>query len=107
MAVSQERFREALDIIGEMSLEQLNQVIPLFNTAIKKSRAVNNAKALAELQVGDRVRLGGLKPAYLNGCRGIIVKFNPTRVQVKIDPIGKFSSGTVIVSPASLTKLED
>lgn len=72
---------------------------------LRDNRAASNA---ASLRPGDRVRLSGLSPKYLNGLTGEVVDvLGGTKVQVKLfDGTNRFQAGIPYTVPAScLTKV--
>ena len=58
---------------------------------------VNSAKALAMLNVGDRVRINHhAKPRYLHGVQGVVVELDQYTATVCMHrPVGRFTSGEI------------
>jgi len=58
---------------------------------------VNSAKALAMLNVGDRVRFNHhTRPQYLRGVEGVIIELDRDSASVCVHgPVGRFRSGTI------------
>ena len=65
---------------------------------------INSAKALAMLNVGDRVRFNhDTRPQYLRGAEGIVVAVDPRTATVRLQhPVGRFSSGQIRRCPPLL-----
>jgi hypothetical protein len=65
---------------------------------------VNSAKALAMLNVGDRVRFNHhTRPQYLRGVEGVVIELDQHTATVCIhQPVGRFGSGTVRQCPPLL-----
>ena len=69
---------------------------------------VRSANALAELCIGDPVRINrNVRPAYLHGEYGVIVDLDDRAVTVRLRrPVGRFRSGEVRCPPLGLDKLD-
>ena len=65
---------------------------------------INSAKALAMLNVGDRVRFNyDTRPQYLRGAEGIVVALDPRTATVRLQqPVGRFGSGEIRRCPPLL-----
>ena len=65
---------------------------------------INSAKALAMLNVGDRVRFNHhTRPQYLRGSEGIVVDLDQHTTTVCVHrPIGRFRSGEIRRCPPLL-----
>lgn len=65
---------------------------------------INSAKALAVLNIGDRVRFNhDTRPQYLRGAEGIVVALDPRTATVRLlQPVGRFSSGQIRRCPPLL-----
>jgi hypothetical protein len=65
---------------------------------------INSAKALAMLNIGDRVRFNHhTKPQYLRGLQGIIIDLDHHTATVCIhQPVGRFRSGEIRRCPPLL-----
>src|SRR6478609_6938006 len=96
-------------IMGQADLNQIREINRMTNEAWKRLNRQANAQMAQSLREGSRVQFGdNVRPQYLQGKLGVVTEFRSTRVLVKLDcgPIGKFRSGSVVSSPASL-KLSD
>jgi hypothetical protein len=112
MAQSTERdlLQEGFDLVDEMTTDELSSLVDYIRGVFKSKRQQDNARALATLKVGDRVRLSGTyKPQYLNGLTGVVKEKKQTRIVVTLDrgPVGKFRTGNVVTTAGGLTKLEE
>lgn len=99
------KVQEGMDLVDNMTDEELNNFVDYIRYAMKDRSNRRNARALATVSVGDRVKLSGkYKPLYLTGMTGVVVEKKNTRVLVKLDagPVGKFRSGKVLTTPAGL-----
>jgi hypothetical protein len=67
-------------------------------------RTINSAKALAMLNVGDRVRFNhDTRPQYLRGAEGIVDALDPRTATVRLQqPVGRLSSGQIRRCPPLL-----
>jgi hypothetical protein len=70
-------------------------------------QTVSAAKALAMLNVGDRVRINHLaSPRYLHGIQGNVVELDEHSATVCVHrPIGRFKSGEIRCPPLVLDRL--
>lgn len=70
-------------------------------------QAVNAAKALAQLEIGDRVRINHhATPRYLHGVHGTIVHLDEQSAVVCVHrPTGRFTSGEIRCPPLVLDRL--
>jgi hypothetical protein len=68
---------------------------------------VRSANAIAELCVGDPVRINrNVRPGYLHGEHGVIVDLDDHAVTVRLlRPVGRFRSGELRCPPLALDKL--
>jgi hypothetical protein len=65
---------------------------------------VNSAKALAMLNIGDRVRFNHhTRPQYLRGVEGVVIEIDQHTATVCVHgPVGRFRNGTVRQCPPLL-----
>lgn len=70
-------------------------------------QTVRSATALAQLCVGDHVRINHtISPRYLHGHQGTIVDVDDERATVCLHrPVGRFHSGEIRCPPLTLDKL--
>lgn len=70
---------------------------------------VASAEALAELRVGDRVRINHrATPRYLHGIEGAVLALDDEGATVCVHrPIGRFKSGEIRCPPLVLDRLPD
>jgi hypothetical protein len=70
-------------------------------------QAVNSAKALAQLNIGDRVRINEhASPRYLHGIHGTIVDVDQQSATVCVHrPVGRFKSCEIRCPPLVLDRL--
>ena len=68
---------------------------------------VTSHKALAMLNVGDRVQINRhASPRYLHGIHGVVVELDQHAAVVRIHrPIGRFKSGEIRCPPLALDRL--
>lgn len=68
---------------------------------------VRSATALAELCVGDHVRINHtINPQYLRGLHGTVIDLDDERATVcLIRPVGRFHTGEIRCPPLSLERL--
>ena len=70
-------------------------------------QAISSAKALAQLNVGDRVRINRqASPRYLHGIQGIVLDLDEHRATICIHrPVGRFKTGEIRCPPLVLDRL--
>jgi hypothetical protein len=68
---------------------------------------INTHKALAMLNVGDRVRINhNATPRYLHGVQGVVIELdNHTATVCMHRPVGRFKSGEIRCPPLILDRL--
>jgi hypothetical protein len=72
------------------------------STAIRERRKSAGRENLFELVPGDRVRIRGIRPAYLNGLHGTVTGTRNSRISVRLDQsVGRFSGTFPLAVPAS------
>lgn len=97
-----------LDQIAAGDLDsQLTQVAEAIRARFDLLQTVNSAKALAQLNVGDRVRINHhASPRYLRGIHGTIVQLDEQSATVCVHrPVGRFTSGEIRCPPLVLDRL--
>jgi ribosomal protein L21E len=70
-------------------------------------RTVSSSKALAELTVGDRVRINRqATPRYLHGVEGTVTEVDDQAVVVCVHrPVGRFKTGEIRCPPLVLDRI--
>jgi hypothetical protein len=70
-------------------------------------QTVNSAKALAQLTVGDRVRINHqASPRYLHGVHGTVTGLDDQSATVCVHrPVGRFKTGEIRCPPLVLDRL--
>jgi hypothetical protein len=70
-------------------------------------RTVSSAKALAQLTVGDRVRINHhASPRYLHGVQGVVTDVDGEVATVFVHrPVGRFKTGEIRCPPLVLDRL--
>lgn len=99
------RVEMAITATEELTDQELTDYVDWLREHMKDRSRRRNAKAKALIQVGDHVRIAGrMKPQYLTGLTGKVVEKRQSRVTVLLDrgPTKKFTTGRVILTPASL-----
>jgi hypothetical protein len=91
---------------GELDL-QLSAIAEAVRARCELLRAVNSQKALAMLNVGDRVRINHhANPKYLRGIHGVVVELDEHTATICVHrPIGRFRSGEIRCPPLLLERL--
>lgn len=71
-------------------------------------QTVSSAKALAQLNVGDRVRINHhASPRYLRGIHGVVVELDQHTATVCVHrPVGRFKNGDTRCPPLVLDRLD-
>ncbi len=94
-----------LDQIAAGALDaHLHAIADAVGARIDLLETVNSAKALAMLNVGDRVRFNHhTRPQYLRGVEGVITELGRDSASVCVHgPIGRFRSGQIRNCPPLL-----
>jgi hypothetical protein len=97
--------RLLLDQIAAGALDpHLTAIADAIHARQELLETVNSAKALAMLNVGDRVRFNHhTRPQYLRGVEGIVVELDQHTASVCVHrPIGRFQSGEIHRGPPLL-----
>ncbi len=70
-------------------------------------QTIASTKALAELTVGDRIRINSqATPRYLHGIEGTVVEVDESSATVCVHrPVGRFKSGEIRCPPLVLDRL--
>lgn len=97
--------RLLLDQIAAGELDPyLTAIADAIHARLELLETVNSAKALAMLNVGDRVRFNHhTRPQYLRGVEGVVIELDQRTATVCIhQPIGRFGSGQIRRCPPLL-----
>jgi hypothetical protein len=100
--------RLLLDQIAAGELDpHLTAIADAVHARYELLETVNSAKALAILNVGDRVRINHhANPRYLHGIHGVVVELDQHTATVCVHrPVGRFKSGEIRCPPLVLEKL--
>jgi hypothetical protein len=95
-------------VTNQATKEESMALFDAANARLKSLRAATAAENIASLKPDTPVKLGGLKPKYLNDLTGIVVGVEGTRVKVKLDEASRRTAGRyanpfdhTILAPAS------
>jgi nitrogen fixation/metabolism regulation signal transduction histidine kinase len=100
-----------MDLITDIIMGKYDEEIEQLSGAVKERKSIlrgQQATALKfKLQKDSRVRfLDSVRPKYLAGVEATVVKVNPKKVLVKVDPgFGGSYFGKSINTPLSLIEL--
>jgi hypothetical protein len=100
--------RSLLDQIAAGDLDpHLTAVAEAIRARVELLETVASAEALAELRVGDRVRINHrATPRYLHGVEGAVLTLEDDSATVCVHrPIGRFKSGEIRCPPLVLDRL--
>jgi hypothetical protein len=106
---SREPERLLLDQIAAGELDpHLTAIAQAIRVRYELVQTIGSAKALARLNVGDRVRINHhSSPRYLHGVQGTVVDLDEHAATVCVHrPIGRFKSGEIRCPPLVLDKLD-
>jgi hypothetical protein len=98
-------------LLDAIAAGELDGHLGALAAAVEARRAllytVRSVTALANLCVGDPVRIGDqVSPRYLIGMHGTIVGLDGEGATVRLDhPVGRFTNGRVRCPPLALQKL--
>jgi hypothetical protein len=90
--------RLLLDQIAAGELDpHLTAIVDAIHARHELLETINSAKALAMLNVGDRVRFNHhTRPQYLRGVQGVVIELDQHTATVCVhQPIGRFKSGEI------------
>jgi hypothetical protein len=97
--------RLLLDQIAAGVLDpHLNAIADAIHARLELLDTVNSAKAMAMLNVGDRVRFNhSTRPQYLRGIEGVVIELGRNTATVCVHgPVGRFRQGTIRECPPLL-----
>jgi hypothetical protein len=100
--------RLLLDQIASGELDpHLTAIAEAIRARYELLQTIGSAKALAELGVGDRVRINHhASPRYLHGIHGTIIHLDDQAATVCVHrPVGRFKSGEIRCPPLVLDRL--
>jgi hypothetical protein len=103
-----ERERLLLEAIADGQLDQhLTALADAIHARHHLLHTVHSATALANLCVGDQVRINHtIKPRYLHGVHGKIIEIDDQYATICVHrPIGRFHTGHIPCPPLALEKL--
>ena len=98
-------------LLDEIAAGELDPHLTVISEAVRARyellQTVNSQKALAMLNVGDRVRINHhVKPRYLAGVHGVITELDGHTAIVCVHrPVGRFTSGEISCPPLALDRL--
>lgn len=93
---------------GGRADDDLNAVIE----AVAWRKKVLASRLFDDLAVGDRVRIGSIKPRYLVGAMATVEEKHITKVTIRFDdnindPYQKWAGNRCLVSPSAIEKVEE
>ena len=97
--------RLLLDQIAAGELDaHLTAIADAIHARLDLLETINSAKALAMLNVGDRVRFNHrTRPQYLRGVEGVVIELDQHTATVCVHgPVGRFRSGEIRQCPPLL-----
>lgn len=102
--------QEVVAAIDTFDRDELHVVLTAFKARDKYLRGAASRQALATFKVGDKVRLSGLSPKYLNGLTGEIKGREGDKFSVEFDEESAFMARrygkTVRVPPGCLVAVQ-
>jgi hypothetical protein len=97
--------RLLLDQIASGGLDpHLTAIADAIDARLELLETINSAKALAMLNVGDRVRFNHhTRPQYLRGVEGVVTELDQRTATVCVhQPVGRFRAGEIRQCPPLL-----
>lgn len=97
--------RLLLDQIAAGELDaHLAGIADAIHARLELLETINSAKALAMINVGDRVRFNHhTRPQYLRGAEGVVIELGQHTATVCVHgPVGRFRTGTIRECPPLL-----
>lgn len=101
--------RGLLDQIASGALDpHLTAIAEAIRARYELLQAIGSAKALAQLEIGDRVQINDqATPRYLHGIHGTVVDLDDQTATVCVHrPVGRFKSGEIRCPPLVLDRLD-
>lgn len=97
------RWSDVVDYVVGCTDSEVQLLYGLLRERQKTLRSIAAATAAATIKVGDKVRLRGISPKYLNGATGTVVPGGgAAKFLVQLDQaIGKFPAALPLTVPAS------
>lgn len=77
------------EIIQKILVSDERQLDILLQALLSRRKTLRDARSfdvLATTFPGDRVKLSGLSPKYLNGCTGVVVNVTSKNIEVRLEP---------------------
>lgn len=99
--------RLLLEAIADGELDQsLAALAGAVDARLRLLHTVRSSTALAQLNVGDEVRVNGrVRPRYLHGAYGTVVELDDQQATIRLHrPVGRFA-GEVRCAPLALDRL--
>ena len=82
--MEQPTYADALRFISGATDQELDGVLAAYKSRHKVLRQIKASEALVRFKVGDRVKITGVSPKYLNGNGGVITEIGD-KFTVKLD----------------------
>ncbi len=98
-------------LLDQIAAGELDMHLTAISDAIHARRellhTISSAKAIAMLNVGDRVRINHhARPRYLHGVQASVIDVDERTVTICIHcPVGRFTSGEIRCPPLALDRL--
>ena len=93
------------DIVAEVLSGKLDDHLSYISNTVRGRREELTSRVAASLQMGDAVKIIGIKPKYMIGATAKIVRVNRKRAVVNLDrDFGRFH-GDITVPLACLQKI--
>lgn len=95
---------DIVSVIADMERAELTRLSEAIQSRHKRLDVLTSAR----LELGSRVRLTRIRPAYLKGLTGKVIDFKGVNIRVKFDQAcyrGKFYGYTELTMPASCVEL--
>jgi hypothetical protein len=99
-------------LLDQIAAGELDTHLAAISDAIHARRelmhSISSARAIAMLNVGDRVRINHrARPRYLHGVQGRVIDVDERTVTVCIHrPVGRFTGGEIRCPPLALDRLD-
>ena len=92
------------EVVQAIMNGELDDDFDSIHDAIRSRRQSVNVIKRSSMNVGDEVEIHDCRPKYLNGKRGIVTDFTPTKIVVDLHaPAGRFHKN--IVCEAAMLKV--
>ena len=97
------KIENAKNALRALSPDEVSAILPFFNSMLSMSRRAKSSAVMCVLEPGDKVQLSNIRPQYMNGSVGTVIRLKLSKV-VCTFPNTKWEK-QVTVPASCLTKI--